>query len=130
MDKHEIDYSAVLPPPIETPETWEGPPHVFYGKRMANGKSEKEPVYVYQEYPRMLYGDVEGRIRAAVVKTDEEKQALLDKGYKLSPADWGIETCPGVETVNARRIEKEATEPEIVTETVEVVKRKPGRPKK
>lgn len=130
MDKFEIDYSAVQQPRIETPETWEPPPHVFYGKKMANGRSEKEPTYVYQEFPRMLYGMIEDRIRAAIVNTTAEKEALLAKGYRLSPAEWGIETCPGVETVIARKIEKEATEPVLEVETVEIVKRKPGRPKK
>lgn len=130
VDPNEIDYSGVTPPPPTTESDWEPPPHVYYGKRLPNGKSEKEPVYTYQEYPRMLYGRIEGRIRAKVVTNAEEKKKYLDAGYGLGPADFGIETLPGPDLQNERRIAAEVLAPEIETETVQIVKRKAGRPKK
>jgi hypothetical protein len=130
FDPNEIDYSGVQSPSTTQVEDWEPPPHVFYGKRLPNGKSEKEPVYVYKEYPRMLYGRIEGRVRARVVNSDDEKKKLLDAGFGLSPADFGIETLPGPDEQLARNIANEVLTPEIETETVEIIKRKRGRPAK
>lgn len=100
----EIDYSEAFPPVDDfttAQANWEPPPHVYYGKRMPNGKSEKEPTYVYQEFPRMLYKPINGKLRAKVVNDTATKQAMLDDGWGLTPADFGVETCPGRDTITA-----------------------------
>lgn len=149
----EIDYSDAFPALTEADAAnanWEPPPHVYYGKRMANGKSEKEPQYVYQEFPRMLYKPKpDGMLRAKVVNDAAAKNLLLNDGWGLGPSDFGLETCPGRPDVIAaaaavadRSVVKpvpmediEAAIPEMrvpmaaKTKAV-VVKRKRGRPAK
>jgi len=81
MQKLEIDYSEIsLPAGSVQQEEWEPPVHKYFGKKLPNGKTEKEPVYSYKEYPRMMYGLRDGKIVARVVNTDEERAAL--------PANW------------------------------------------
>ena len=48
--KLEIDYSAVPSPTVENEnQEWEPPVHKYFGKKLPNGKTEREPVYVHQE---------------------------------------------------------------------------------
>lgn len=128
-----IDFSSVAQPRADgIASDWDPPPHKFFGKRLPNGKSEQEPQYVYQEYPRMLYGRDGDKIRAKVVHDDESRDALLAEGYALTPAEFGVVTCPSFEDATRMRIERERNGEDFTTqtETVEVVKRKPGRPRK
>jgi len=128
---NEIDYSGITPARDNLEADWEAPEQVFFGKKdPRTGKIErKPPPYVYQEFPLMLYGRVEGRVRAVVVNAEAERDARLADGFVRNPAELGIVTCPTLEQTLAMRRAKEATEPELVTETVQVV-RKPGRPRK
>lgn len=129
LDKTEIDYSSIVPAtPNLIEDSWEAPKHVYFGKKLPNGKMEKEPVYVHQSLPAMMYGWFENRVRAAIANTRAELDDLIAAGYKDTPAAFGIITAPDAEEVARRKIAKEA-DPELATETVEIVKRKPGRPK-
>lgn len=128
---NEIDYSGVTPPRDNLEANWDPPEAVFFGKKNpATGKIErKPPPYVYQEFPLMLYGRIEGKVRAVVVRDEAERDARLGDGFVRNPSELGIITCPTLEQTLAMRRAKEATEPETVMETVEVVRR-PGRPRR
>ena len=126
-----IDYGAVTPEVPLIDQGWEAPEPVFFGKKLPNGKIErKAPAYAYQEYPRMLYGVVEGRVRAIVVNNDADRDAKLAEGWVKGPGELGIITCPSYEQAQEMKRAKEAAEPVLETATVEIVKRKPGRPPK
>jgi hypothetical protein len=137
----EIDYSEAYSDVADlsvAEANWEPPPHVFYGKRMANGKSEKEPVYSYQEYPRMLYKPIEGKVRAKVVNDDKTKALYLNAGWGLSPNDF----YPDFQSLPARDVVTRsiATPVEMETEVAQDIpilqaeapkpKNKGGRPRK
>ena len=127
----ESDYAGVGPTPDRLDANWEAPEKVYFGKKdLRTGKIErKEPPYVYQEFPLMLYGVQEGRVRAITVHDEAERDAKLTAGFARTPAAFGLITAPTLEQTLEMRRAKEATEPETVTETVEVVRR-PGRPRK
>lgn len=94
-----FDYSKVPHKPHRTPsdDTWEPPEHKFFGRKRPDGKMEKEPPYVFQEYPRqMYYKEADGSVSVAEVNSDGERDAL-GKGWKTSPADFGIITQPSFE---------------------------------
>jgi hypothetical protein len=111
----EIDYSGIATPAQQTAqEDWEPPVHKYFGKKLANGKTEKEPIYSYQEFPRMMYGLRDGKIQARVVNSDAEKAALGDK-WATNPSAFGYFTAPSFEQVLAMREAKEETE-EVVAE--------------
>lgn len=100
----EIDYSRVpsqnAPPPAD--EGWEAPQHKYFGRRLPNGKMEKEPVYAHQEFPRVMYGMENGRLSAAVVNSEHES-AALGAGWEKNPAAFGLITCPSHEQAVAMR---------------------------
>lgn len=98
MQNPEIDYSAVHPVEIPAPEDWDPPRHVFFGKKLPNGKSEKEPVYVHQEYPRIMYArpDADKAIITKVVNSDAELQMLGD-GWVKNPIALGYIGAPSQE---------------------------------
>jgi hypothetical protein len=125
----EIDYAAVIPTLPAEQEEWEAPKHVYFGKKLPSGKMEKEPVYVHQEFPLMLYGVSDGRVRALIVHNEAEREAKMAEGYARNPAAFGVVTCPTLQEVIAAKREKEATDPVLETATVEILKR-PGRPRK
>lgn len=119
----DIDYSEIVQPAKTTEDDgWEPPVHKYFGKKLANGKMEKEPVYVHQEYPKLLYSQKNGKIVARVVKSAGEKTAL-GAGWEETPAAFGYIGAPSFE----QHLQMKETEPE---EIVEEVKRGPGRPKK
>ena len=92
----EIDYSQIQQTTKSTDDGWEAPPHVYFGRKLENGKREKEPVYVHQEYPRMMYSQKDGKITAKVVKSEAELNAL-GKGWEKTPAAFGYVGAPSFE---------------------------------
>lgn len=127
MSGLEIDYSSIATPAAQTAqEDWEPPVHKYFGKKLANGKTEKEPVYSYQEYPRMMYGLRDGKIHARVVNNDTEKEAL-GENWATNPSAFGYFTAPSFEQLLAMR-EAKMQEPEKV-EVAEVVAKVPAAPK-
>jgi hypothetical protein len=132
MANLEIDYSGIAQPASQAAqEDWEPPVHKYFGKKLPNGKTEKEPVYSYQEYPRMMYGMRDGKIRAAIVNSDAER-AALGENWATTPAAFGHYTAPSFEQVQEMRLAKEqaATASAGDAEPVaEAPRRGPGRPK-
>jgi hypothetical protein len=100
----EIDYSRVPGQNVPAPsdDGWEAPQHKYFGRKLPNGKMEKEPVYVHQEFPRVMYGLEGGKIVAAVVNSEHESMSL-GKGWEKSPAAFGVITCPNHEQTLAMR---------------------------
>lgn len=94
---NQIDYSEIkLPEAVSSGEEWEPPVHKYFGKKLANGKTEKEPVYTYQEFPRMVYAQNGESIKARVVSSAEELARLGD-GWELTPAKFGYIGAPSFE---------------------------------
>lgn len=90
----EIDYSEIPQSAVHrSEEEWEPPVHKFFGKSLPNGKKEKEPVYSHQEYPRMVYAQENGKIKARIVNSDEE-YAKLGDGWEKTPAVFGYIGAP------------------------------------
>lgn len=119
---NEIDYSEIKQPQVVSAnEEWEPPVHKYFGKKLPNGKTEKEPVYTHQEYPRLMYTQVDGKIKARVVASEEEKIAL-GAGWEKTPAAFGYIGAPSFEEALAMK-DKAAT-----AESVDAPKR--GRPAK
>lgn len=119
---NEIDYSEIKQPQvISANEEWEPPTHKYFGKKLPNGKTEKEPVYIHQEYPRLMYAQIDGKIKAKEVKSEEEKNAL-GAGWEKTYAVFGLITAPSFEEHVAMQNKAEASE------SVDVPKR--GRPAK
>jgi hypothetical protein len=98
MNKIEIDYSAI--PSGDTSavaeEGWEAPAHKYFGKKLPNGKMEKEPLYVHQEFPRMMYTQKNGKVSAKIVRNQEELDSLGD-GWAKNPIAFGLITAPSFE---------------------------------
>lgn len=96
-----IDYSGISVPVGELDITdWEPPIHKYFGpKNPKTGKMEKEPIYSYIEFPRMMYGKPKegGPIVARIVNTTAEKEDLLAKNWALTPADFGYIGAPSFE---------------------------------
>lgn len=93
----EIDYSEVVPAPAVMEQTeWEPPIHKFFGKKLENGKTEKEPLYSYKQFPCLMYASKNGKITARIVKTKEELDSLGD-GWSDTPASFGVVTAPSFE---------------------------------
>jgi hypothetical protein len=95
----QIDYSNIAPP-VEAPRSddWDPPVHKFFGKKLENGKMEKEPVYTYQEYPRVMYArpDPQKPIITAIINSDAELRALGD-GWEKNPSAFGFIGAPSQE---------------------------------
>ena len=89
-----IDYSGVPQQAgVVLDEDWEPPIHKFFGKKLGNGKTEKEPVYVHQKYPSLKYAKQGEKIVAKLVNSDEELKALGD-GWEDTPAAFGYIGAP------------------------------------
>jgi hypothetical protein len=95
VNKLEIDYSEIQQPSQVggTRDDWEAPPRKYFGKKLENGKTEKEPVYVHQEYPRLMYAERNGKITARIVKTEAERIGL-GEGWETTPAAFGYIGAP------------------------------------
>lgn len=123
-------------PPAATNSTWKPPRHVYFGPRGPDGQMMDEPVYSHIEYPRLFYAlsDDGKKIKATLVKSDEERDALGDKWVKM-PGDLGYIGAPTLaDTV--RMAEEDAKEQLELAERNaaialgEAIKRRPGRPPK
>lgn len=135
----ELDYSEVKPfnQSLPAQEEWEPPIHKFFGKKLPNGKTEKEPVYVHQEYPRLMYSLRDKKIVAKLVHSDAELMEL-GEGWEKTFAAFGHVSAPSYEQhleIEARKQaalqEQVNTAHEVVTafaESVQTAKR--GRPAK
>lgn len=112
---NEIDYSEVMQPQIvSSNEEWEPPVHKYFGKKLANGKMEKEPIYYHQDYPRFMYHQTDGKIKARVVNSDAELMKL-GAGWAKTPAEFGHIGAPSfeqsIEMKNKIDIESNQDEP-------------------
>lgn len=133
-----IDYSNLTPPSAaRIDENWEPPPHKFFGKKLGNGKTEKEPVYVHREFPAFRYAMVDGKISAKLVNNVEELQAL-GAGWVDTPAKFGFIGAPSYEEHLGMMKEAESKAQEAQDDATrrleaafaEQVRRGPGRPPK
>jgi hypothetical protein len=124
MPELKIDYSGLVEAPSTVKSSWRPPRHVFFGKRNPeDGTMEEEPVYVHQEYPRLIYkldGDV---IKARLVHSDAERDPLLADGWAKTPADFGYIGAPSFEEVVKMREAAKA-------KAAESVSAEPAAPKK
>ena len=92
----QIDFTAIAQPVTGQPqEDWEPPRHVFFGPKDERGKPAKEPAYKYLPFPQMIYGKVDGKIKAVVVNSEAEKAQYA--GYTDTPADFGYIGAPTFE---------------------------------
>ena len=92
----EIDYSGISQEAVGVPDSdsWEPPIHKFFGRRQANGKMEKEPIYVHQEYPRLMYSlAAPGKIVARIAHNAADLRAL-GEGWEKTPAAFGYISAP------------------------------------
>lgn len=125
MNKIEVDYSEVQPIPATVEASdWETPVHKYFGRKLPNGKTEKEPVYSHQEYPRFMYSMKNGKVSAKIVRSDAERDSL-GEGWEKTPAAFGYIGAPSFE--EAIQMKDAQFKPQ---ETAEEVARKPGRPAK
>ena len=95
----EIDYSGISQEATgsQDADSWEPPIHKFFGRRQPNGKMEKEPVYVHQEYPRLMYSlAAPGKIVARIVQSAADV-ADLGEGWEKTPAAFGYISAPSHE---------------------------------
>jgi hypothetical protein len=124
-----VDYSEVQPsnPAGLEASEWEPPTHKYFGPKLTNGKTAKEPTYSHQEYPRFMYAEVNGKIKARVVKSDAERDSI-GSDWKNSPAEFGYIGAPSFDQIVKTKNEAESEEVEIGG--VETAARKPGRPPK
>lgn len=122
----EIDYSGITQEATGLqPDDWDPPMHKFFGKKMPNGKMEKEPVYVHQEYPRMMYLLKGEKIIARVIKSDEELNNMLPDGWVKTLAEIGYIGAPSHDE-HLALIGSDAAKAEVV----QAVAAKRGRPRK
>ncbi len=89
----EIDYSQIQQNDVILDEEWDPPQHRFFGKKLPNGKTEKEPVYVHKDFPAMLYSKNGKGITAKMVNSQSEIDAL-GKDWADTPAAFGLVTAP------------------------------------
>lgn len=113
----EIDYSSIPNSAIKLDEDWDPPVHVHFGRKLENGKREKEPVYVHQEYPRMVYAKPADKIIAKIVNSDDELKAL-GEGWEKSPAAFGLITCPSFEQIEEMKAQKLSPEKDSKEELI------------
>ena len=58
---------------------------------------EERPIYVHQEYPRMMYKVIDGVIVADLVHDDTSKTLRLGAGWVKNVAELGLLTAPSFE---------------------------------
>lgn len=116
-----IDDSEIKEVPSFKPSRWAPPRHVYFGpKDPDTGEPLPEPTYVYKEFPLMLY-KLEGRkLKVVVAKDGDEKGDRIGQGYRLSPADWGIVTCPSFDQLIEIRALEAGAELDAVAEVTAV----------
>lgn len=96
-----LDFSDLVAPPTGTAEAdYEPPRHVFFGKKdPSTGKMAKEPVYVHQAYPKMLFKLESGRIRVTIVDAERAHKIHQKDGWAESPAEFGYIGAPSQEQI-------------------------------
>ena len=96
-----LDFSDLVAPPTGTAEAdYEPPRHVFFGKKdPGTGKMAKEPVYVHQSFPKMLYKLEAGRIRVTLVDSDRAYKVHQKDGWADSPEEFGYIGAPSQEQI-------------------------------
>ena len=105
--KLEIDYGELTPTPATLePSDWEPPVHKYFGKKLPNGKTEKEPIYAHIEYPRLMYSLKNNKIVAKMVRSDAERDSL-GEDWKKTPGDFGYLTAPSFDQVIKMKAEEE-----------------------
>lgn len=112
----EIDYSGI-PAPAANPseESWEPPPHKYFGPKDAKGKRIPEPVYTHQEYPRTVYSRKDGKIIAKLVRSDEELKAI-GSDWTKDLSSLGYIGAPSFEQSLAMKAKADAAlEPKTLT---------------
>lgn len=93
----QIDYSNIPAPAEAVDEDWDAPRHVFFGKKLEGGKSEKEPIYSFKPFPSMRYSlNEEGKIIARLVNNEAQDKAL-GEGWVHTPAEFGYIGAPSFE---------------------------------
>lgn len=125
-----VDYSEVQPGAINGLEQseWDPPQHKYFGKKLPNGKTEKEPVYSYQEYPRFMYAETNGKIKARIVKSEEERKSLGDD-WKTTPSEFGFIGAPSFDQIVQHKNEQESPAEVEIGAVPADFKRGQGRPK-
>lgn len=130
MSNSEIDFSAIPTGAVGgTQEDWEPPIHKFFGKKLPNGKTEKEPVYAHQEFPKMLYAQRNGKITAKIVQSQLEADSLGSE-WKTTPAAFGHVGAPSFEQHVQLQAAKIAATQAAAAQTQESEAPKRGRPAK
>lgn len=105
---NELDYSEIQQPITVNPQSeWEPPRHVFFGKKLPNGKTEKEPTYQFQEFPRYVYFKKDEKITVRIANNEAEKQTALAQGAALSVSEFGMITAPSFEQILEMKQKKE-----------------------
>jgi hypothetical protein len=95
----ELDYSAIPTPSANVDDGWEAPRHVFFGKKLPDGKLEKEPAYKFEAYPSVVYAQPGGPGTRIVTKMlySEADRALLGPGWESTAAKFGYIGAPSFE---------------------------------
>lgn len=92
-----FDIPQGLPDPNDG--NWEAPTRRFYGKKLPDGKMEKEKPYVHQDYPAGRYAQPSGpgtTIQHKLVNSKEE-DAALGPGWEKNPSAFGYLGAPSQE---------------------------------
>lgn len=119
MNDLHIDFSELQSEAgVRNDADWEAPPHRFVGKKLPNGKSEKEPVYIHQSYPAVFYGLNGNRIVAKQVNSEQDHRQLGDE-WKDSPAAFGYIGAPSFEQIVESKKSKEKNDSESQVESDE-----------
>jgi len=83
--------------PVQSKSTWKPPRHVYFGPRdPMTGDLGEEPVYVHQEYPRLVYKLDGEKIKAAMINSAGELSAL-GEGWVKNPGELGYIGAPTLE---------------------------------
>lgn len=98
----EIDYGAVQVVDKVIDDEWEAPVHKYFGRKLENGKTEKEVAYVHKEYPRLVYSKQKDKIVAQLVNSDSEL-VELGKGWEKNPSAFGYLSAPSFDQIQASK---------------------------
>ena len=101
MNEIEIDYSSVQTVDKVIDEEWEAPSHKYFGRKLENGKTEKEAAYVHQEYPRLVYSKPKDKIIAKVINSENELKSL-GAGWEKNASAFGYLSAPSFDQLNTK----------------------------
>lgn len=113
LNSLELDFTEIETPfQANNEQDWDPPIRKYFGKKDERGRMIKEPLYVHQEYPRMVYALRDKKIVAKIVQSEEALLAL-GEGWEKSPAAFGYIGAPSFDQANQLRTERaEQTEAE------------------